>query len=118
MRGHDQDRVAAQDVVRADPAEDEDDRRQRDRGGDQQEDVGERAEQLADDDRERRDRGRRQHVERLLLALEADRAGREGRREEHDEQGLDIRMSAPKTSWPTSAEAKAAEPPWSDAFWT
>ena len=78
--------VAADDVVGTDAAEHEDDRRHRHRRGDQDEDVGERAEQLAEHDRERGDRRRDEQVEGLLLALEADRTGRERGRQEHDEQ--------------------------------
>ena len=62
--------VAADHVVRADAAEHEHEGHQRDRGDDQQEDLDQRREQLAEDDRQRRDRRRDQQVEGLLLALE------------------------------------------------
>ena len=75
----DQHDVPAHDVVGRDAAEDEHDGGDRDRGGDEDEDVGQRAQELADDDGQRRDRRRDEHVEGLLLALEADRAGRERR---------------------------------------
>ena len=107
-RRHDQDEVATHDVVGGDAAEHEHDRRQRDRRGDQQEDVRQRAQQLADDDRERRDRRRDQHVERLLLALEADRAGGERRREEDDQQGLEHQQPGEDALRPIAADAYAA----------
>ena len=66
----DQHDVAADDVLGADAAEDEDHGHQRDRRGDQQEHVDERRQQLADDDRQRADRGRDEQLEGLLLALE------------------------------------------------
>ena len=57
--GRDQDDVAAQDVLRPDPAVDEDDGHQRDRRGDEQEHVDERGQELADDDRQGADRASR-----------------------------------------------------------
>ena len=85
-RGGEQHDVAADDVVGADATEHEDDGGHRHRRGDQDEDIGERAEQLAEHDRERGDRRRDEQIEGLLFALEADRTGRERGRQQHDEQ--------------------------------
>ena len=80
--GHEEHEIAAHDVVGGYPAVDEDEGRDRDGGQDEHEYPGQGAEELADDDGDRRDRGRRQQVERLLLALAADRPGRRGRSED------------------------------------
>ncbi len=89
-----QDDIAAHDVVGRDPAEDEHEGGQRDRRGDEQEHIGQGRQELADDDRERADRRDGQQVEGLLLALEADRACREGRREEDHQERLEHQQRA------------------------
>ena len=81
--------VRAHDVLGSHAAEDEDQARQRYRGDDQQEDIGQRREELADDHPEGAQRRRDQHVERLLLALERDGAGRECRGQDEHEQRLE-----------------------------
>src|SRR5207244_4172465 len=85
----DDDDVRADDVVEADPAEQERDRCKGDRRADDDGEEQQRADELADDDGERRDRRHREEVERALLALLADRRGGVGRGQDEDDQRLD-----------------------------
>ena len=52
-----------------------------------------------------------EHLEGLLLALEADRAGRRAGRQERRPGSVSSISSAAKMPWPIDADANAAEPP-------
>ena len=90
--GGEEDGVAPDHVVGRDPAEDEHEGRHRDRREDEDEHPGERAEELAEDDRERGDRRDRQELERLVLALAADRRSRRRGREDRNHERLQLQQ--------------------------
>ena len=86
-----QDELLAHDVVDGGAAVHEHDGRDRYRRHDHQHHEGEGGEELADDDGPRTHRRAHQQVQRLLLALEADLAGREAGGDEADEDELEDR---------------------------
>ena len=89
--GGEQDELLADDVVDRRAAVHEHDGGDRDGGHDHEDHEGECGRELAEDDRRGPHRRAHQQVEGLLLALEADLAGGERRRDEADEDDLEDR---------------------------